>query len=185
MATKISKALAQAIRVAIVENTLAGFDKDGKPFNKYSDKPFAMPAGAVSNKTKLKQAQKKSKNTPDPIVKVFTNNKTGGIWITWMGGYKDYKTMMGHDAKVNLSFTGGMLKSFGVLKVLEQWKTDSIFEGQKFTLPIPEIEITLGWQDKEKAKIAYWNKQRGRDILGLPYKKLNPLVAGFLKSNFK
>jgi hypothetical protein len=195
-----SKKLAQLIRGAIVENTLAGFDKDGKPFDKYSDKPFAMPHGAVANKAKLKKAIAESKRlvkaSSDPIVKVF--QKDGGShWITWMGGYKDYKKIMYTESKtvnmagssvtvspsatVNLFATGGMLKSFGVLKTIEKYKQDTIFDNQKITLPVPEVRITLGWQSTIEGDKAFYNIKRGRNMLGLPQKKLNNLVGGFIK----
>ena len=75
-----------------------------------------------------------------------------------------------------------MLKSFGVLSVREKWLQESIFDKQKFTLPVPEIWITLGWINNAEIQKVKWNINRDRNMLGLPEKKLNSLVVGFAKA---
>ena len=74
-----SKALAQLLVAAIKQNTLDGFDKDGKPFKPYSTRPFAMPYAAVVNKVKLKKLEKegKKKGEPNSKVKHIIHKKTG------------------------------------------------------------------------------------------------------------
>jgi len=185
-----SKKLAQLIRAEVIENTLAGLDKDGKPFKEYSTNPFTMPYQAIARKEKadpyliwLSEHNKNSSNSARGI-KYLSKTQTGKkyIKVLWWGGHKEYKkTMYGTDT-VNLSATGGMLKSFGVLSVREKWLQESIFDKQKFTLPVPEIWITLGWKDAIQAQKAYWNINRDRNMLGLPEKKLNSLVVGFAKA---
>ena len=180
-----SKELAERIKAAIIENTLAGKDKHGKDFKPYSTRPFAMPYGAVANKKKLEKAIK------DNQASVHRHKKTKGLWITWLeGGYKRYKQTMfgGKNANANLPnlwATGGMLKSFTRLKVANKGASDKTYKLKTsfgdFDIPLPqEVHITLGWTDKEKAKIAYYNKLKGRDMFGLPPKQLNDIVKKML-----
>jgi len=168
-----SLAIALKIREAIVENTLAGKDKDGKPFKPYSTRPFKMPYGAISNKKKLKANRDN--------VRYFTNRKTGGLWVTWLKGYSDYKFMMRGNNRPNLQLSGGLLKSFSVLKVAEKGNSGRTSKLEtsygSFEVPIPaEVYIELGWKKEERGKIAYYNKLKGRDMLGLPQNQLENIV---------
>ena len=179
-----SKKLAQEIKSEIVKNTLAGKDRYGKNFKQYSTKPFAMPHGAVANKTKLKKVTD-GKRKKKGIVSLFTSKKSGNVWVTWLNGYKEYKKIMYGNTNPNLYATGGLLKSFTVLKVKNKGKLDATYTLKtsvgEVQLPFPEeVRITLGWTDKEKTKIAYYNKIKGRDMLGLPQKQLKQIVNKML-----
>ena len=179
--------LAEAIKSAIIKNTLTGKDKHGKEFKRYSTRPFAMPYGAVANKQKLKQASDTKKKKKGKI-KYWKNPNTKGMWVTWLyGGYKGYKKAMFGNDKPNLWATGGMLKSFTRLKVNEKGDSSGTYTLKtnfgEFQIPIPnEVHITLGWTDKEKAKIAYYNKLKGRDMLGLPPKQIENIVNDMIKN---
>jgi hypothetical protein len=193
-----SKLLAIDIVKAIQTQTKKGFDKDGKKFKEYSERPFAMPYQAITRKSKADpyliwlselNAHNSNKKTSSKVgkakgVKYLAKTQTGKkyIKVLWWGGYKDYKKTMYDTDTVNLSASEAMISSFGVLNVREEWKQESIFEGQKFMLPIPEIYIKLGWSDDTQAQKAYWNIKRGRNMLGLPQKKLNNLVRGFVRA---
>ena len=181
-----SNEIAEAIKTAIVKNTLRGRDKYGKEFKLYSTKPFAIPYGAVHNKSKLKQATD-TKTKKQGKVNYWKKTSTKGMWITWLdSGYKGYKKTMFGNSKPNLWATGGMIKSFTRLKVIEKGDSGATYNIKtnfgEFKIPIPqEVHITLGWTDKEKAKIAYYNKMKGRDMFGLPQKYLENVVNNMLK----
>ena len=172
-----SKKLAKKIRDKIVANTKEGKDKDGNKFTEYSDKPFAMPYGAVTNKKKLKNNKS--------VVSYFINPNTKGLWVTWLNGYKQYKEIMYGHNKVNLLNTGGMLRSFTTLNITQKGDSGGTSTLKTnfgdFQIPIPEeVRITLGWTDKEKAKIAYYNKLKGRDMFGLAKTDLDKIVDRML-----
>jgi hypothetical protein len=185
-----SKKLAEIIRAKIIENTLAGKDKYGKDFKPYSTRPFAMPSGAVANKKKLEKSADTKKQKKGVVS--FHTTKKGALWVTWLGGYKQYKKIMyeGKPRLFNKSFsaekpnlwaTGGMLKSFAVLSVTNKGAGGATYKLKtnfgEFNIPIPEVvDITLGWTDKKKADIARYNKERGRDMFGLPPKELDEIV---------
>jgi len=180
MANEFSLKLAKSIRLEILANTAKGIDKDGNPFTPYSDRPFAMPAGAVANKQTARRLQKKQTKN-DPIITWFRHRNSGKHWIIWHKGYSHYKKTFYHSDKVNLSATESMLKSFMVLDVKDRYKEEQIFENQKIILPIPEVWIRLGWLNDTERNKAYWNKLKGRNMLGLPENKLNPLISKYVR----
>jgi hypothetical protein len=188
MATKLwnANAIAALIRSEIDKRTLAGKDKDGKPFPEYSTKPFAMPWGAVVNKNKMKKLIKagKKKGEQNSNVKYFKRkNKSGkfGLWIVFLGGYKVYKKIMRGTDKPNLWMTGTMMKSLKVLKVQEDWGTPIKTKYGDFQTTIPSsTKITIGWSDEAMAKIAEYNIKRKRDVLGIEQEKLDKIVKNYI-----
>jgi len=189
MANEFSLKLAKSIRLEILANTAKGIDKDGNPFTPYSDRPFAMPAGAVANKQTARRLQKKQTKN-DPIITWFRHRNSGKHWIIWHKGYSHYKKTFYHSSTPDLAATEGMQKGFTILDNKDNWNTETIFKNQKIILPIPEMYIVLGWNKIEEQKKAFWNMQKrsdgkkGRDMLGLPEKQLNSLVRGFVRTNF-
>jgi len=178
-----SNLLAVLLREKIKDNTKEGIDKDGNPFKAYSTKPFAMPSGAVANKQKMKKVTD-TKRTKKGIVS-FHKTKKGSLWVTWLNGYKEYKRIMfGQSDKVNLFNTGNMVDSFAVLRVKESKKNNIITKFGDLKSPIPtEVKITLGWKGprgKELSKIAGYNRDKGRDMLGLPQTDINKIIKGMI-----
>ena len=66
---------------AIKANTQAGTDRYGNRFIPYSQRPFAMPYGAVSNKTKARKARTEKKAEPQYLhqAKQATNGLLGSV----------------------------------------------------------------------------------------------------------
>lgn len=182
MLGNLDEALAGAKIVARVQqNTLAGLDKDGKPFAPYSTRPFSMPWQAVASKAKARALYRRGRASgkpkpPNANVRFYTHKKTRSPWVVFMGGYQAYKTAMrGKQPHPNLHFTGSMLKG---LKVLDSGVKYSEFAG-KLGLSIPVgVSWTLGWRNSKLAQRAYYNKLRGRDMFGLPEAQVLEIVKG-------
>ena len=168
---------------AIKENTQRGRDKWGHGFKPYSERPFAMPYGGVFNKTKTEQAIKAGD------VSFFRNTKgevrkaTNGMWITWRGGYKQYKGYMtgANTDIVDFTFSGKMLVNLTVTDTRFDkpvvFSMDGIIkglEGEK--LVIPTITVTIGFDSEKQAQKAEWNIEKGRDFLGLPDEQLQEII---------
>ena len=130
---------------------LAGLNKNDVPFKEYSAKPFAMPSGATTKGTLAKVDKQ-----------FFKSKKTGNLWVVIKGGYlalKKARSPEGGD-KVDLTVTGGMLRSLGVTKVSSG-------------------SFTIGFTRSEEAQKMYWQIAKGRDPIGLSpndLKELTPLL---------
>jgi hypothetical protein len=103
-----------------------------------------MPYAAVHSKKKMKELAKQGrvKKGKNKEVTIFQSKKTGSMkWVTFKGGYRQYKqTMQGH-TKPNLSFTGRMLNDMKVLKT----KIESKQIIELLDIKIPEkIRVSIG-----------------------------------------
>jgi hypothetical protein len=177
------QALAEGLVNKILENTHKGIDKEGKRFVPYSEKPFWMPYKGVANKSRIPNDRRpKSKDAK---------------WITWKGGYVEYRGSMGRSTStVDLTMTGRLLRNLQPLKIdTEEIVIDLAglgIEGLsgKLVLPIPKIEITIGFSDKELQELASWiingtvrTKGGGmpaRDFLGLKDEDVLEVVKNYL-----
>ena len=127
----------------VVERTLAGQDRHGQAFRPYSTRPLAIPAGSTT-----KGALKKLAQQEDGLF-YFTSPKTGSLWVLIEGGYAALKAARypKDEGAVNLSATGRMLRSLGVVAQ----------DGDS---------VTIGFSRTEEAEKAGWNIET-RDFLGL------------------
>lgn len=128
---------------AITQRIEAGKDIDGKAF-RYSVNPFAMPKGAM-----LKKAQNKLMAKSKALVKkgekglFFENKKTGGLWATIPGGYKQFREISDRSSSGDfLQFTGRMLASVKIIKVTDD-------------------EVVIGFGDKRSAELAFYQNVSG------------------------
>lgn len=146
MKASILQRIGTKLVTIIVKRTTEGKDRYGKPFTPYSKRPFAMPSGATTKRAIA--LLKKSKG-----VSWFTT-ATGAKWIVVHGGYAALKNAVfakaGGAGAVNLTLTGKMLRSVNVIEV------DSATN-----------RVRIGFTRTEDAEKAYWNKERGRDFLGV------------------
>lgn len=173
--------LAVLLTNKIKANTQAGIDKDGNQFRPYSALPFAMPYGAVANKTKLNQAVKAGK-----AAIVTKNDKKR---VIWKQGYVDYRGWMGRDTSpVNLTFTGRMLSNLKPLGTeFKEFSFDLSELGDAnltgiMNLEIPkEIIATVGFENDTAKQVAIWNIVKGRKFLGLTDKDIETIVKDWLQ----
>lgn len=138
----IKRIAAKSLQI-IVERTLDGIDRFGRPFKPYSSKGFSMPYAAIpkrASKVLLKNGE----------LKLFRRNKILFAFVS--GGYVRLKSQINskttYDGKPNLTLTGRMLES---LKVVE----------------LGENYFKIGFTLPEQAQKAQWNAERGREFLGL------------------
>ena len=89
------------------------------------------------------------------------------------GGYAKYKSVMLGHSEVNLSMTGAMLKGLMVQK--EELGGKINIGGFEVNIP-STVSVRLGWKDINLAKRAVWNKERGRDMLGLSEAKVQEVL---------
>ncbi len=152
--------LAKDIVNTIHDNTLAGKDKDGKPFKKYSSNPFAMPSGAAT------------KRAIDSLDKsgglVWFTTKDKAKWVVIKDGYKALKTALrpGDGGKVNLSLTGDMLNDMDVIA-------------------IGTNEVRIGFNREENAQKALWNIENDRDFFGIPDSEFKRLTKKHIGDGVK
>jgi hypothetical protein len=142
----------QRIVAIIKQRTLEGIDKDGNPFKPYSTRPFAMPAGAMTQRTR-KSLYKDGK------IQYFKRN--GKLWVVVKDGYAGFKKVnnnkTAYDGTVNLSATGDMMRGITVLSASNN-------------------TITIGTTRTEAAKKLMWNIDKGRNPLGITASDLNDPV---------
>jgi len=187
MKLQITKQEVQALALdlinAIKANTQSGKDRFGKRFTPYSQRPFAMPYGAVLSKAKRKQAIKAGE------ISFFRNTKgekrkaTKGLWITWRGGYRQYKGFMKpneNTAVVNLDLTGRMLRNIRLKNIDLSEHLELVLNKENMitgaTIRVPTVEITIGFGMEKEALKAEWNINRGRDFMGLPDAQLDEII---------
>jgi hypothetical protein len=145
------KRLGMKVVSLIKENTLAGFDKDGLAFKSYSTRPFAMPSGATT---------KRALGKLDKDGGLVWFKKDGkAIWVVVLGGYLALKKARYPKGRgvPNLTATGAMMRSLGVLRVSDN-------------------KITIGFKRAEEAEKMLWNINKGRDPLGLPEDQWDEVV---------
>jgi hypothetical protein len=148
-ATGLTK-LGNQIITIIRKRTLAGLDVNLKKFKPYSTKWFNMPSGSATKKAK--EALLRQDNL------MYFRTKKGKLWIS-VNGYLNFKKANfggNYDGKVNLSFTGNMLNGLSVLQVGNN-------------------EIIIGFKRQEEAEKAIWNRNSGREFLGLHIREIDKL----------
>jgi hypothetical protein len=136
--TKIANQIIETIR----SNSDKGIDKHGNPFEPYSTKTFALPAGAMFApgwKTSARIMHR------EKLLNWFTA-KSGKKWVSVTGGYKAMKEKRFGPDKVNLQVRGirgkGMLGSLAVIKK----RNDS---------------VVIGFRNAEAAKLALYHEVLG------------------------
>ena len=136
----------------IVKRTQSGYDVNDQNFKRYSSLPFAMPAGAMTKRTRTSMEA-------DEELSYFST-KTGATWVVIKRGYATYKRYIMKNATssggVNLTVTGNMLRSIGIKSVSVN-------------------NIKLGFNRTEEAEKAVWNIAKGRNFFGLSPKDINKL----------
>lgn len=148
----------EAINV-IRKRTLAGLDKDGKPFAPYSSKPFVMPAGALTGKAR------KTLESRNRLA--FFQTKAGDMWVVVLGGYKELKAAKRpqHGGTVNLTDTYKTLRALAVGRFSRN-------------------EVQIIFSTPQEAEKAYYHVVTGvgknktkRDFLGLSEEELEDIVT--------
>ena len=155
-----------AVLERIRANTLKGLDRFGNAFKPYSSKPFAMPAGALKQKARLALGK--------DGVKWF-RAASGSMWVVITGGYVALKSAQRPSgADVNMSDTGGMLRSMTVVQA-------SATGG-----------VVIGFSRPEMAELAYYHTVSGagpsrviRDFLGLPDNQIEELAKRELQGGIQ
>jgi len=111
---------------------------------KYSGKPFAMPYAAANIGTQNKISQlSKNPNSPN-APQIFTSAK-GTVWVLITGGYKQYRELGGRDSsKVNLTWSGRMMRNLGILPGADKAK-----------------EVSLGFTSTDEKQKAVWHNLEG------------------------
>jgi len=146
---------------AIIDNTSKGIDRFGKPFRKYSIKPFAMPYPAYLNFSTKASIKRNKKNESVSYFK-----RDGALFVVIKGGYNALKKerFQTGDNTVNLQVRGA--RGGGML-------------GELVTGDIKENSITVKFKTSETADLAYYHTVAGvgkskviRDFLGLPPSQL-------------
>lgn len=144
----------------IIQNMNAGIDKDGKPFQPYSTRPFAMPLGAFFANTTQRQREALRREGDLNIYR----NKSGKRWIVIDGGYLNYKQAGSPSNRgvVNLQYRGkrgGMISQLGLIGADDASGV---------------ARIGFAGQNSEAAQIAYYHVVTGvgkgkviRNFLGL------------------
>jgi len=154
---KVNKVLfGTAVVNHIRDRTLAGKDKDGKPFKAYSTNDFAMPSGAITQRAI--KALEKSGN-------LIWFKRNDSEWVLIKGGYKVLKAVKrpSHGGVVNLTDSGKMLADLTVIAY-------------------PADGIRIGFNREEEAEKAGWNLARGRDIFGVEDSVLEDMAEQYLLS---
>lgn len=147
------KQIGLRVVVIIRRRTLSGKFLSGS--ESYSTKPFAMPLGAASKTLgKLLRSQKsfavnrgkgkEKTNVSADEYQVFTA-KSGALWVIIGGGYKRFREMGGRQSsKVDLSWSGRMLRNLGVLPGSEKHN-----------------EVSVGFTSEDEKQKARWHNVLG------------------------
>jgi len=178
--------IAEQIKERILYNTSQGVDKYGQPFKPYSTRPFAMPYGSAMRQG-ISKSDIRDKNKANIFQRVGKKPK---LWVAWLGGYTQYKGLIGKDgAKVNLKLTGNMLDSLYARSEsirsffdIDLSQFDSNITGN-MRIDIPEFDVIIGFTNSEAEQIAYWNILRERDFLGLTDDEVEDVLQHFINLN--
>ena len=176
------QALAEQLKERILQNVSQGIDRHGKPFKPYSTRPFAMPFVAVQPRSLITEAQRKGE------ARVFRGigQRKNILWVTWLGGYVQYKGLLGKQVSpVNLKLSGKMLSSLNSSgQVIKESFTITLDDPNitgELEIDIPEAILTIGFSDAEAEQVAYWNILRERDFLGLTDEETEEVIKKFLE----
>ncbi len=107
---------------------------------RYSEKPFALPAGAVSTR-----AYSQLNGNDEEASSFITRN--GELWLVIKGGYKKLRELEGlQSSKVDLKRRpgSGMLNALNVIKIEPE-----------------ENAVEVGFTDRESEQIAIWHQIKG------------------------
>jgi hypothetical protein len=158
-------AAAARIIAMIKERTSLGIDRNGRPFEPYSRRPFAMPLGAFFERTTGRQRTRLNK---EGDLEIFRNKRTGKRWVIIDGGYLNFKSKWSPTKAqtVNLQWrglSGGML---GQLK--------NIGGGDNYRV--------IGFRTAEAAELAFIHSVGGagkrriiRDFLGITEEEIDEI----------
>ncbi|HRK05240.1 MAG TPA: hypothetical protein PLW14_09105 [Chlorobiota bacterium] len=129
-----SKAIMTAVGLRVIEmiedNIRRGESYDGTKF-RYSERPFAMPAGATRLGPRMKAFIKDGRLTAYMA-------KGKRLWVVIPKGYKDLRSMRGQNAAGDfLTASGRMLRNLQILSV-----TDTT--------------VKIGFSDPEQEQKALW-----------------------------
>lgn len=131
----------------IQRRTAQGKDISGKPFLPYSQKPFAMPLGAIPKKywQIIKRYAKEGEIG-------YQQTKSKQLWIRIQGGYKFLRLkVFGLPARVDLRRSREMLSELQVIDIRQD--ADS-------------WQMRIGWTRPDLAERAFY-VERKRKFLGL------------------
>jgi len=149
----------------IISNTQSGKDINGQPFERYSNNPLYIPAGALFAPG-WKTTGKKLIKSKDAE---YRRKKGGKYWVIIPGGYAKLKSSRfpQDSGKVNLHLTGNMLNSISIVE-----------RGNDY--------IVIGFNNKEAATKAIYHQIMGagkrkviRKFLGLPDSEIAEILAGY------
>ncbi len=153
--------------VIIKQRTAKGIFLEGSTpgSDQYSDKPFAMPAGAL----KKKDLFMKIKNGEVGDDAQFFTTKAGKLWVAIKHGYKWVREQSRkQSSNVDLRWTGGLMRSLAV------------------NVNVDKGIIAIYHRDKRTQQLAEWHNIKGagkgkviRKYLGLSEEELQKLVANF------
>lgn len=141
----------------ITIRTQQGRDAEGKAFAPYSTKPFAMPAGGLTQRAKGALEGKLS----------YFRKPHGALWVVIQSGYAGLKQASYNDGSVNLTATGGMLRALTIVGIDSRANL-----------------IRIGFTRQEEAEKALWHNETGagkgktiREFLGLTREEVQELMA--------
>jgi hypothetical protein len=111
--------LGERVLAIIQARTLRGEFLPGSTSKGYSTKTAGMPYGGLAARIGNGKAAALFKsivgahgNAPD---KIYTNSKSGKIWITLHGGYKQLRELAGRETdRVTLNWTGQMMSALAM-----------------------------------------------------------------------
>ena len=154
--------------VIIKQRTAKGIFLNGSTpgSDKYSEKPFSMPAGAV----KKKDLFMKIKNGEFGDDAQLFRTKAGKLWVAIKKGYKWIREQSNRPtSNVDLWWTGSLMRSLKVQSV-------DVVNGT----------INIGHNDERTKQLAYWHNVSGtgkgkvvRKYLALSEEELEKLASSF------
>jgi hypothetical protein len=151
--------IGQQLVKIILERTESGIDAQGNEFKEYSERPFAMPSGAIPKGTRALMLEQGK-------LSYFKRNKK--TWVVIKDGYISLKKTIyrktNWDGRPNLIMTGKMLRAMKVVNVGNN-------------------KIVIGFMRSEEAEKAGWNAERGREILGINDNDMNDTALMQLLEN--
>lgn len=157
--------LGEKVLAIIQARTLRGEFLQGSTSKGYSTKAAGMPYGALQERIGNGKAASLLKSIKDGTVdKVYRNSKSGKMWITLHGGYKQLRELAGRETdRVTLNWTGQMMSALAA----------------KVNAATPSLKIYF--TNKEAEQIAdFHHRGAGRNkikriFMGLSQKEQEPL----------
>lgn len=130
----------------IKRRTSEGKDKEGRPFQSYSRKPFGMPAGAFFNETTKLQ---RKRLTAGGDLQFYISKRTKKRWVLIDGGYANYKysRFPNRFSKVDLQVRGNRGGMLGAIQMKD--------------IDEKEHSVTIAFSSSEAARLAYYHNVSG------------------------